>query len=211
MNIENTAHIFLALSLASSLGCGERAERETKVIEKIAAPDATMASTAAPSVVEPVEIEAPPAPVEKLEAREEAEPLPEPKTIEPKTIESKAFEPTVYDADGLTLRRFVTTSTIEDREPTGAGSVFLASNERVYAFVEASNESQSPKTLLVHFFGPDGKVSGGVELEIPASVPRWRTWAYTRHAKKPGAWRVEIRDANGTLFGALPFEIAHSE
>jgi hypothetical protein len=50
-------------------------------------------------------------------------------------------------------------------------------------------------------------VSGGVELEIPASVPRWRTWAYTRHAKTPGLWRVEIRDDEGTLMGALPFEI----
>ena len=206
MNIENTAHIFLALSLATSFGCGERAERETKIIEKIAAPDSTMTSTAAPTVAEPIDIEATPKPVEKVDEVDEIEP---PRM--PEAPKEKESEPTIYDADGLTLRRFVTTSNIEAREPTAAGSLFFTTDERVYAFVEASNESSSPKTLLVYFLGPEGKVSGGVELEIPASVPRWRTWAYTRHARKPGAWRVEIRDENGTLFGALPFEIAESE
>jgi len=61
--------------------------------------------------------------------------------------------------------------------------------------------------LFVHFIGPQGKVSGGIELEIPASAPRWRTWAYTRNFDAPGLWRVEIRDAEGSLLGALPFEV----
>ena len=78
---------------------------------------------------------------------------------------------------------------------------------RIYAFIDASNESTSDKSLVVHFIGPNGKVSGGIELVIPASVPRWRTWAYTRHAKEPGLWRVEIRDVDGNLIGALPFEV----
>ncbi|UCH30342.1 MAG: DUF2914 domain-containing protein, partial [Myxococcales bacterium] len=60
---------------------------------------------------------------------------------------------------------------------------------------------------MVHFIGPEGQVSGGIELVIPASAPRWRTWAYTRYAKKPGLWRVEIRDVNGSLIAALPFEV----
>ena len=47
----------------------------------------------------------------------------------------------------------------------------------------------------------------GVDLEVPASVPRWRTWAYTRHAKEPGPWRVEVRDSDGVLVGALPFVV----
>ncbi len=75
----------------------------------------------------------------------------------------------------------------------------------MYAFVEVRNESEDDKTLLVHFIGPEGQVSGG----IPASTPRWRTWAYTRNATKPGLWRVEIRSEDGTLVGALPFEVEH--
>ena len=74
-------------------------------------------------------------------------------------------------------------------------------------FIDAANESTTDELLMVYFIGPDGAVSGGVELVIPASAPRWRTWAYTRHAQKPGLWRVEIRDGNGSLIGALPFEV----
>ena len=82
-------------------------------------------------------------------------------------------------------------------------------DERVYAFVEVRNDSERDETLLVHFIGPDGQVSGGIELRIPASTPRWRTWAYTRNANEPGLWRVEIRSEDGALLGALPFEVEH--
>ena len=98
---------------------------------------------------------------------------------------------------------------MERREPLAASSVFGAHDERVYAFVEVRNESEEDKTLLVHFIGPEGQVSGGIELRIPAATPRWRTWAYTRNATKPGLWRVEIRSDDGTLVGALPFEVEH--
>ena len=60
---------------------------------------------------------------------------------------------------------------------------------------------------LLHFIGPDGRVTGGIELRIPPSVPRWRTWAYTKNAKEPGLWHIEIRNPDGALIGALPFEV----
>ena len=125
---------------------------------------------------------------------------------EPKSLEAHA-EPSVETIDGLTIQRFVTTSEIVEREPVASASIFGPDDERVYAFVEVSNESESDKTLFVHFIGPKGKVTGGIALEIPASVPRWRTWAYTRNFDAPGSWRVEIRDAEGRLVGALPFEV----
>ena len=110
-------------------------------------------------------------------------------------------------ADGVTIQRFLTASAVMKREPVHPRSNFVPSDEKVYAFVEVSNASESAKRLLVHFIGPEGKVSGGIELEIPAAVPRWRTWAYPRHFDVPGLWRVEIRNAEGELLGALPFEV----
>ena len=86
--------------------------------------------------------------------------------------------------DGITIRRLVTAPEVEHREPVAPSSVFGVDEERVYAFIEVSNESEDDKTLLVHFIGPDGQVSGGIELDIPASAPRWRTWAHTRHANE---------------------------
>jgi hypothetical protein len=113
--------------------------------------------------------------------------------------------------DGLTIKRLVTAPAIEHREPVAASSVFGHRDETIYAFVDVSNESEEAKTLLVHFIGPDDQASGGIELRIPASVPRWRTWAFTKHAKKPGLWRVEIRNSAGSLLGVLPFEVETSD
>jgi hypothetical protein len=121
--------------------------------------------------------------------------------------EERSFEPSLPTIDGLTIRRLITAPEVEHREPVAASSVFGGHEERIYAFVEVSNESEDDKVLLVHFIGPDGQVSGGIELDIPPAVPRWRTWAHTKYAKKPGLWRVEIRSTDGTLLGALPFEV----
>ena len=121
--------------------------------------------------------------------------------------QERSFKPVLQEMDGLTIRRLITASEVEHREPVAASSVFGRHEERIYAFVEVSNESEDDKVLLVHFIGPDEQVSGGIELEIPPTVPRWRTWAHTKHAKKPGLWRVEIRSTDGTLLGALPFEV----
>lgn len=128
-------------------------------------------------------------------------------SVEAEPVEPELIEPELAEADGVRLNRFVTTSAVEAREPTAAASSFESGTERVYAFIEAVNESTVLKTLRVHFIGPHGAVSGGVELHIPGSSPRWRTWAYTRFATEPGLWRVEIRDEDGLLVGALPFEI----
>ena len=87
-------------------------------------------------------------------------------------------------------------------------STWAPNGYQVYAFFDIRNESSASRTLIVHFIGPDEEVRGGVELEIPPSVPRWRTWAFTRWAKEPGLWRVEVRDVDGKLVGALPFEVA---
>jgi hypothetical protein len=115
--------------------------------------------------------------------------------------------PTLESHDGLAIERLVMASAIEDREPALASSIFGNGEDKIYAFIEASNSSQSDQTLMVHFIGPGGEVSGGIDLEVPASAPRWRTWAYTRHAKAPGIWRVEIRNPEGVLLGVLPFEV----
>lgn len=200
MNDKHIVLIQLAALTLCGAGCADRAEKEKSLVEKTTKSETTVTSTATPIAIEvadPGASETPPGPAVPDEPSKADEP----------STKQIAFEPDLGSSDGLSLQRFVTTSTIEGREPTGADAVFQANVERVYAFIEARNESSSPKTLLVYFLGPGEKVSGGIELEIPASVPRWRTWAYTRHAKEPGLWRVEVRDLNGALVGALPFEI----
>jgi hypothetical protein len=203
MNNKHIVLISISLSalMLSMFGCDERTERESSLVDKATRSEAIVTATTTPTNLAPVELQVTDQAPEANQAIDELS-----RTEEPST-EVRAFDAELRPSGGLVIQRFVTTSSVEKREPTGAGAVFRSSDDRVYAFIEASNESSSPKTLLVHFLGPEDEVSGGIELEIPASVPRWRTWAYTRHAKAPGLWRVEIRDADGALIGALPFEI----
>lgn len=196
MKTHEIALITLTLIATTLTGCVREEPAEGRLIERATAPTPSLTSTTPKPEALPEDSKEPRV---ELDEKPHVDVLPEPAT--------KSFVPEVEPIDGLTLVRFVTAAKIEKREPMSAASTFTTDDERVYAFIEAKNDSDEPRELRVHFVGPDEEVSGGVALEIPASVPRWRTWAYTRHAKSSGLWRVEIRDEEGTLIGALPFEV----
>lgn len=187
MNIKPTIAIPIVFVLLTAMGCTEAKPPKSDAVELATSAEPTLTSTTPPAPSDPIEKEKKPeAPIPELvEAppAEEAQPL------------------------GITIQRLITAPAVEHREPVAASSVFGRHDETVYAFVDVSNESEEEKTLLVHFIGPQEQVGGGIELRIPPAVPRWRTWAYTKHAKKPGLWRVEIRGVDGALLGALPFEV----
>ena len=199
MNIKSTVITPTMLVLLTALGCNEATPLESDTIERATSPNAMLASTAPETAPKPLNA---PKPVEKKPERSVLD-VEQPPVVE----EERSFEPDLQTVDGITIRRLITAPAVEHREPVAASAVFGRHEERVYAFVEVSNESKENKTLFVHFIGPDGQVSGGIELEIPPTVPRWRTWAHTRHAREPGLWRVEIRSTDGRLLGALPFEV----
>jgi len=184
----------LAAVSLTAFGCTEAELPKSEAIEQATSTEPTLTSTVATPT--PAEEKKPEPPVEAAEAKPEVEAQP-----------VASSEPTLQSMEGLTIKRLVTAPAIEHREPVAASSVFGHHDETVYAFVDVSNESEEEKTLMVHFIGPDEQASGGIELRIPPKVPRWRTWAYNKHAKKPGLWRVEIRSVDGTVLGALPFEV----
>ena len=200
MNIKCRAIAPILFVSLTAFGCNEATPLESDTIERATSPNAMLASTAPETAPKPLNA---PKPVEEKKPERSVLDVEQPPVVE----EERLFEPDLQSADGITIRRLITAPAIEHREPVAASAVFGRHEERVYAFIEVSNESTEDKVLLVHFIGPEGHVSGGIELDIPSASPRWRTWAHTRHAKKPGLWRVEIRTADGTLLGALPFEV----
>jgi len=209
MSIQHITTIAVAAVALSSVGCIDADRKRESTTELAPANKPVLTSTLTPSKAPPPPVAVPEPVVEPKVVAEKPKVVAEkPKAVaeKPKALPVLA-EPITESIDGVTLQRFITTSQIEKREPIDPTSLFGPMDEKVYAFVEVSNESESDKSLFVHFIGPNEKVTGGIELEIPASVPRWRTWAYTRHFDAPGPWRVEIRDEEGSLLGALPFEV----
>lgn len=133
----------------------------------------------------------------------------EAKKIDPEPeLDEAVYEPILQSDDSIVIHRLITAPEVNGREPLAASAVFGRHEEKVYAFLDVGNESSEAKTVTVFFVGPSGKVSGGVELDVPANVSRWRTWAFTRFADEVGLWRVEVRNPAGVLVGALPFEVA---
>lgn len=201
MNIEPKITLAVLVAALATAACTQAKPKKAEAIKRVK-PSPTMLTSTAPAPA--------PKPSETKETEPPIADVVEAPMVEPKAIETApSFEPELQSIDGLSIERLVTAPGIELREPVAASSVFGDHDERVYAFVEARNDSERDETLLVHFIGPDGQVSGGIELRIPASTPRWRTWAYTRNANEPGLWRVEIRSEEGTLLGTLPFEVEH--
>ena len=190
MNIERSITFSIVLALLTAGGCNDAKPYPSDALERATSPTPSLTATA--PLVRPKPAKGPDTAPEAAEPASDANP---------------AMEPVLDSQDGLSIRRLVTAPEVEHREPVAASSLFERAGERVYAFVEVSNESNEAKVLMVHFIGPDGQVSGGIELNIPPSVPRWRTWAHTKHAKAPGLWRVEIRSTEGAILGALPFEV----
>ncbi len=210
MSTKPKYHVLLFIALACVSGCKQEAPKasDQTVAPAASKPDKLFASTATPAVdirpATPVKPVAAPKPVVPVDSQAVDEPKP-PESDD----ESPAFAPELQPRDGLSIRRLVTAPAVQHREPVAASSMFGSHEEKVYAFVEAQNESDEPKKLIVHFIGPDDSVTGGIELEVPAKSTRWRTWAFTKHAKAPGLWRVEVRTPDGELVGALPFEVDH--
>lgn len=204
MNIKPNVVILITVA-ALAVGCDTQASREPGPLKRAASSEPTLTSTlaSAPKPADPK----PPTSTEN-EKNDSSAPA-EPKDVDaPATGDEPLYEPTLQSNDGITIHRLITAPDVQGREPLAASPVFGHDQERIYAFLELSNESSETRTVTVFFIGPSGKVSGGIELEVPANVPRWRTWAYTRFADELGLWRVEVRSSAGVLLGALPFEVA---
>lgn len=132
----------------------------------------------------------------------------EPVVSEPSTeVVATAIHEAIHDAEGLEMRRLSVARDVENREPVGAASRFVASNEKLYAFMELVNTSDEARQVLVTFENEDGASVGHITVNIPANAPRWRTWAYSRRVNRPGTWTAIITTPEGTELGRERFEI----
>lgn len=213
--------ILITLASVVALGCYDDAPKKPGPLARASVEKPTLTSSAptksAPTKAPKAEpkpdaetalddTEAPKAKAVQDTSRATAHEAPEVEFVESQAMHDP--EPFLDTDDGVTLNRLLTAPSVEAREPVAASSLFGHHEEKIYAFMDVENSSAEDKVLTVFFIAPSGKATGGVELSIPADTPRWRTWAFTRHADEVGLWRVEVRSPSGALLGALPFEVA---
>ena len=189
MNTKSNVVILITIATLA-FGCNTEVSREPSPLERAPSSEPMLTSTVAPA---PKQTVAP-------DQTKKVDPEPE--------LDAAVYEPILHGDDSIVIHRLITAPEVEGREPLAASAVFGRHEEKIYAFLDVGNKSSEAKTVTVFFVGPSGKVSGGVELDVPANVPRWRTWAFTRFADEVGLWRVEVRNPAGVLLGALPFEVA---
>lgn len=122
--------------------------------------------------------------------------------------EPPSYEPELATSGSIRVRRLIVATGVERHEPTGADDVFeIGGQQRIYAFVDAVNETDEEVALRVTFEPEEGESAGHVSLEIPANVPRFRTWAYTRHVYQAGRWEVVVRAPDGRVIARRPFDV----
>lgn len=110
------------------------------------------------------------------------------------------------DAD-VFVKRLVIAKGVTGREPTGAATSFEhGAHDRLYAFVEVGNRDQTPTELYVSFFHKESGKSQRVPIKIGAGA-RWRTWVFTRAAKKAGHWSASVKNAKGKVLASTSFEV----
>jgi hypothetical protein len=180
----------LAFSMLSFaiVGCSNQSVERTPVAcAPVAQPEiAKVATTAAPTLATPA-----PEPVAAAKAE------PKKKTAATETSHS------------LSIKRLVVATGMNHKEPEGVATLFRKSEvDKLYAYVEVENDSQSKEQITVSFEPPDGRIArGNVTLDVGSSK-RWRTWAFTKNADQVGSWTAVVKDADGRTLARQPFEIA---
>ncbi len=91
---------------------------------------------------------------------------------------------------------------VKDRAPVGEGDTFPATVGELYCLSEVID---GPATI-VHAWFHGGKEVRAIEL--PVKGARWRTWSVKKIPPgMTGEWRVDVRDAAGTVLASAAFTV----
>ncbi|MBN2719367.1 MAG: DUF2914 domain-containing protein [Deltaproteobacteria bacterium] len=124
------------------------------------------------------------------------------------TLSDGSMTPELIDVEGVKLNSIILAKGVDKREPVEPGTQFtLADGEKIYAIMDVSNTTEDASELTVSWKMPNGdKEIGKTSLDVKAAKS-WRTWAFTRYAKKSGIWEAIVRNAEGEVIARAPFEI----
>jgi hypothetical protein len=103
----------------------------------------------------------------------------------------------------LSLEDIQMCSGVEDRQPTGTGTVFSDDLDKIYCFTKVVGAADPTSVNHVWYMGDKQIVS----VNLPIKAESWRTWSSKMLDMGLGKGHVEIVTEGGDLLGKAEFEI----
>ena len=103
----------------------------------------------------------------------------------------------------LVLEEIQICTGVEDRQPTGVGTVFPDDLGKLYCFTKIGGAMGTAYVYHVWYFG-DTEIA---RVKLPVKSPSWRTWSSKMLNMGLGSGRVEVVSESGEILGKAEFEI----
>ena len=107
----------------------------------------------------------------------------------------------------LVLEEIQICTAVEDRQPTGVGTVFPDSLDKIYCFTKIAGAVEPTNVYHVWYFG-DVEIA---RVQLPVKAKSWRTWSSKKLHMLLGNGHVEIVSESGDILGKAEFEIQAAE
>ena len=107
----------------------------------------------------------------------------------------------------LVLEEIQICTAVEDRQPSGVGTVFPDDLDKLYCFTKISGADRATSVYHVWYFGDDEVAR--VKLSVKSNP--WRTWSSKKLYNGISNGHVEIVSENGDVLGKAQFEIKAPE
>ena len=96
---------------------------------------------------------------------------------------------------------------VEDRQPSGVGTVFPVDLDKLYCFTKISGAEGPTFVYHVWYFG-NNEIA---RVKLPVNAKSWRTWSSKMLNMGLGNGHVEIVSESGDILGKAVFEIWAAE
>ena len=107
----------------------------------------------------------------------------------------------------LVLEEIQICTAVEDRQPSGVGTVFPDDLDKIYCFTKIGGAEDTTNVYHVWYFGNDEIA----RVKLPVKAISWRTWSSKKLNMLLGNGHVEIVSESGDILGKAEFEIQAAE
>ena len=107
----------------------------------------------------------------------------------------------------LVLEEIHICTAVEDRQPSGVGTVFPDDLDKIYCFTKIGGAEGTTHVYHVWYFDNDEIA----RVKLPVKSISWRTWSSKKLNMLLGTGHVEIVSESGDILGKAEFEIQAAE